>query len=224
MNFKLKPSDLSFLYSGCKRCFYLSVRYNITQPSIPLPGIFTKIAGLLKSHFDQKRTAEIKTSLPPGRFTFGEKYVRSQVIELANQENTCFISGRFDIVAEFDDKTYGVIDFKTGSPKDENNNLYARQLQAYAYALENPAPGALGLSPVLKLGLLYFPVKRTRQEEIEKLLYEADIQWFEVKRDDKEFLKFLNEAVKILSSPTMPEPASDCQWCNYIKDVTTLEK
>ncbi len=45
MNYKLSPSDLTFAYEGCKRCFYQRVVNNIAQPSIPLPSIFSKIAG-----------------------------------------------------------------------------------------------------------------------------------------------------------------------------------
>ena len=47
MNYKLSPSDLTFTYEGCKRCFYLKVVKNVTPPSIPLPSIFSKMASLL---------------------------------------------------------------------------------------------------------------------------------------------------------------------------------
>ena len=46
LNYKLSPSDFSFLYEGCKRCYHLKVVHNISQPSIPLPSIFSKIASL----------------------------------------------------------------------------------------------------------------------------------------------------------------------------------
>jgi len=56
---------------------------------------------------------------------------------------------------------YGVIDFKASNPSTDSARMYSRQLHAYAYALEHPAPGKLSLSPVTKLGLLYFyPDKR----------------------------------------------------------------
>ena len=156
MNYRLSPSDLTFGYQGCKRCFYLKVVNGIAQPSIPLPSIFTQIAGLLKDHYDGKHTTSLHAALPPGMVILGEKYVKSSVIQLPNHQASCYISGRFDIVLSFDDGTYGVIDFKTGNPSRESANLYRRQLQAYAYALEHPAPRALALSPITKLGLLYF--------------------------------------------------------------------
>ncbi|MFC1939917.1 hypothetical protein ACFLXO_04450 [Chloroflexota bacterium] len=78
MNYKLSPSDLTFQYKGCKRCFYQKVVNNIAQPSMPLPSIFSKIAGLLKNHYDGKHTSELHVDLPPGIVSHGEKWVRSQ--------------------------------------------------------------------------------------------------------------------------------------------------
>ncbi|UCG55430.1 MAG: hypothetical protein JSV32_04315, partial [Dehalococcoidia bacterium] len=59
MNYKLSPSDLTFGYQGCKRCFYLKVVNGISQPSIPLPSIFSQIANLLKDHYDGKHTKSL---------------------------------------------------------------------------------------------------------------------------------------------------------------------
>ena len=108
-------------------------------------------------------------------------------------KSRCFISGRFDIVTSFEDGSYGVIDFKTGNPNKDHDVLYGRQLRAYSYALENSADGALGLTPISKLGLLYFPPVRTKQDKVEQLLYESDIHWVEVEKDDGQFLNFLDE-------------------------------
>lgn len=222
MVYKLSPSDFSFLYEGCKRCFYLKVHHRITQPTMPLPGIFTIIASLLKTHYTGKNTKELHPNFPAGIVNYGERFVRSIPIQIDGHTSTCFINGRFDIVVEFEDKTFGVIDFKTGNPKDTHSNLYGRQLHAYAFALENPAPGALKLSPVAWLGLLYFPPKRTLQNgDVKKLLYEAEIQWVKTERDDNSFLNFIDEVLTLLENPTPPEPSQNCNWCNYIKTIQT---
>jgi hypothetical protein len=36
MNYKLSPSNLTFLYENCKHCFVLRVKHGIPRPSIPL--------------------------------------------------------------------------------------------------------------------------------------------------------------------------------------------
>lgn len=219
MNYKLSPSDLTFSYEGCKRCFYLKVVHSITQPSTPLPSIFSKIAGLLKNHYDGKHTSELHGDLPPGIVSHGEKWVRSNTITLPNHESTCYISGRFDIVVSFDDGTYGVIDFKTSDPSKESAWMYSRQLHAYAYALEHPAPGKLALSPVSKLGLLYFYPGSINQQTIDRLNYEAEIVWVEVDKNEQSFLNFLDEVLGILELPEPPESSPKCQWCDYLSNL-----
>ena len=223
MNYKLSPSDLTFGYHGCKRCFYLQVVNGISQPSIPLPAIFTQIAGLLKNHYDGKHTSSLHVALPPGAVILGEKRVKSSVIELPTHKDTCFISGRFDIVVSFDDGTYGVIDFKTGKPSEKSANLYKRQLQAYAYALEHPADNALALYPISKLGLLYFYPSEVHQGSIKHLSYKADITWIEVEKDEDGFLQFLNQVLNILTLPEAPQHSPSCQWCGYATKLTRID-
>jgi len=217
--FKLSPSSFSFLYEGCKRCFYLDVVHGMRQPSIPLPGIFSTIASLLKTHYNGRRTKELYPVLPEGVVTHGEKYVKSKIIKFPNHKNECFISGRFDIVTSFEDGSYGVIDFKTGNHQSDHDILYERQLRAYSFALENPAEGAFGLTPISKLGLLYFPPVRTKQDSVDRLLYESEIQWVEIEKDDEKFLNFLDEVMGILDSDKLPEPSPDCKWCNYFNKL-----
>ncbi len=221
MNYKLSPSDLTFLYDGCKRCFYQKVVNNIAQPSIPLPSIFSKIASLLKNHYYSKHTSELHVALPPGTVSHSEKNVRSQIIQLPHHEATCYISGRFDIVVSFDDGTYGVIDFKTSNPSSASVYLYIPQLQAYAYALEHPAPHALALAPVTKLGLLYFYPSSISQESIEQLSYEAEITWIEIRKDEESFLEFIDGVLDVLDLPEPPEHSPSCQWCGYISKLNS---
>lgn len=222
MNYRLSPSDLTFLYEGCKRCFYLKINHNITQPSIPLPSIFSKIAGLLKEHYINKHTSELHAALPPGIVKYGEEYVRSKIIQLPSHSATCFISGRFDIVVNFEDGTHGIIDFKTGNPNGEYVNLYSRQLHAYAYALEHADTRALNLSPVTKMGLLYFYPSTINQPSIEWLSYEAEITWIEIEKDESGFLKFIGEVLSLLESPKAPEPSPTCRWCSYFSKLNDI--
>jgi hypothetical protein len=216
MNFKLSPSDTSFLFDGCQRCFYLKVRHGIVQPSIPLPSIFSKIASLLKQYYDQKRTEQLHPALPPGTIILGEKWVQSKVISLPNHIDTCYIKGRFDVVVSFDDGTYGVIDYKTANPDSELFHLYGRQLQSYAYALENPAPGALALSPVTKLGLLYFHPTQVSQDRTDWLSFNSEIRLIEIEKNDEQFLAFIDEVLNLLKSSEPPAYNPGCNWCNYL--------
>jgi len=221
MNYKLSPSDLTFSYEGCKRCFYQKVVNKIAQPSIPLPSIFSQIASLLKNYYDGKPTTDLHATLPSGIVSLGEKYVKSQAIQLPNHKDTCYISGRFDIVVSFDNGSYGVIDFKTSNPNKDSARMYSRQLHAYAYALEHPASGKLALSPVTKLGLLYFYPDNINKQSIERLNYSAEIVWVEVEKDEEGFLSLIDKVLDVLELPEAPEHSPNCQWCNYINRLNS---
>jgi len=138
---------------------------------------------------------------------------------LPNHISTCYINGRFDIVVSFDDGSYGVIDFKTSDPSKESAWMYSRQLHAYAYALEHPASGKLALSPVTKLGLLYFYPNNIDQQSIDRLNYEAEIVWIEVEKNEQRFLKFIDKVLDVLELPEAPEHSPNCQWGSYINQL-----
>jgi len=222
MNFKLSPSDLTFLYEGCQRCFWLKIRMGIVQPSIPLPGIFSKLAGLQKTFYTGKQTDKVHPALPPGIVKYGEKWVQSQPISFDGHDNTVYIKGRFDIIVEFDDESYGVIDFKTGNPDEQKADLYSRQLHAYAYCLEHPAERAMSLSPITKLGLLYFYPTATSQTSIEKLSYDSEIHWIEIGRNNDKFMQFLERVLILLEADTPPDPSPGCNWCGYGEKMKQL--
>ncbi|MFH1772238.1 MAG: PD-(D/E)XK nuclease family protein [Candidatus Omnitrophota bacterium] len=213
MVYKLSPSDLTYLFEGCKYCFCLKVKFNIRQPSIPMPGIFSAIASKQKSFYAGKLCREFCDILPAGIVEYGEQWVQSAQIKFSDTQSTCYIFGRFDLVVKFDDGTFGVIDCKTARPSETKSAMYARQLQCYSYALENPAPGAFSLSPVKRLGLLYFTPNQLKQIKIDEQALYGDLTWHEVERNDESFLKFLKGAINILDSESI-EPR-DCNHCEY---------
>lgn len=221
MNFKLSPSDLTYLYEGCKFCFWLKVRHGISQPSMPMPGIFSAIAGRQKEFYADLRTEKFCPALPPGKVILGEKWVQSKVLTGTNGSSS-FIKGKFDAVLQFDDGSYGVIDFKTASPSDEKAEMYGRQLHAYAYALENPNDGALHLTPVKKLGLIFFEPNAFEQQDLERQIFSGKVVWIEVERNDGRFMQFLHEVMLLLGKKDPPDSLPDCNWCQYRSRMKSL--
>ncbi len=215
MNYRLTPSELTFLYDGCKHCFVMKVKHGIAQPSIPIPGVFSVIASLQKEYYSNRRLEEICPGFPPGTIKYGEKWVKSNTLQLPGTESTCYISGRFDIVAELDDGTYAILDFKTGSPSNEKSAMYSRQLHSYIVALENPAEDALKLTPISKLGLIYFTPDKCEKLDMSRQRLEGQIDCVDIKRDDNEFLSFLTEVVNLLDGPLPAIEADKCDWCKY---------
>jgi hypothetical protein len=152
-----------------------------------------------------------------------EKYVKSAPISIPGIESQAFIRGRFDAVIEFDDGSFGVVDYKTSDAKDEHAAFYSRQLSAYAYALENPAENALSLSPISRLGLFVVTPDRFERSESNKVVFVNRTTWVEVPRDDTAFLALIGEILTILESSIPPEASKSCELCNYRKTMQKYE-
>jgi hypothetical protein len=214
--YKLSPSDLTFAWDGCKLCFYMKVKHNLGYSGV-FPSMFGKIANMTSDFYLEKSTSEISPSLPPGKIKFREKWVKSAPISIPGMQSQCYIRGRFDAAIAFEDGSYGIIDYKTSDAKEEHAEFYSRQLSAYAYALENPAPGAMGLSPIVRLGLFVVTPERFERKPDNDIVFVNQTTWVEVPRNDAAFISLLGEVITTLEASSPPEPAGDCELCNYRK-------
>jgi hypothetical protein len=215
LTWKLSPSDLTFLWDECPRCFYLKVVHKFNRPATAFPSIFTRIDGLMKRFFEGRSTSEFSHALPPGVVKFGGQSVESQVVYLPGHVDGFHFTGKFDSVVEFADGSYAVIDFKTTSPKPEHVAFYSRQLHAYAYALEHPAPGKLGLSPVTRLGLFSMDLDGLERHTPDRLALLGPVHWQECLLDRVGFMTFIDQVLCLLEQPEPPPPAEKCGFCKY---------
>ena len=214
-SWRLSPSDFAFLWEECKRCFYLKVARRQYRPRTPFPRIFNIIDELMKDFFQCKKSADISPSLPPGTIKYGDRWVQSEPIVIAGHSSTCNIRGRFDTVIEFEDGSYGVVDFKTTKTSGAHIPLYSRQLHAYACALERAAAGELKLTPVTKLGLLCVEPNEMSRGADGRISYIGDVAWIECPRDDAGFEGFLADVLEVLELPEPPAAASTFEFCKY---------
>jgi hypothetical protein len=218
-SWKLSPSDLTFLWDECPRCFYLKVVQGFNRPQTAFPKIFSRIDKLMKGYYENKPTAEVAPELPDGVVMLGEKWVTSQPIQLPGHHAACFIKGKFDSLVSFADRSYGVIDFKTSETRSEHVAFYSRQLHAYAYALENPAPNCLSLSPVSRLGLLCIEPVDMQGAPPDQVAYIGKKTWLEIPLDYTQFLAFLEQILFVLEQPEPPASNPKCVWCNYRQEA-----
>ena len=215
MLWKLSPSDLTFLWDECPRCFYLKVARGFNRPFPPMPKIFNRIDKLMKAFFEGKSTLEISPALPNGVVTMGEQWVTSRPIMLPSHATGCYIKGKFDTLVRFSDSSYGVVDFKTSEAKPEHVAFYSRQLHAYSYALEHAAAGSLSLSPVSRLGLLCVEPVDMDKTSRGQIAYLGDVTWLECPKDYGQFLGFIDAVLGVLEQPSPPACSPDCLWCQY---------
>ena len=215
-SWKLSPSDFTFLYEECQRCFYLKVVEGRSRPWMPFPGVFKKIDSAENKFFAGKSSKELSPTLPDGIVQYGEMWVEPGPVAVPVHRDTCFIRGRFDVVVQFEDGTFGVVDFKTTETKEPHVPLYSRQLHAYALALENPAQGKLHLAPISRLGLFCLDPMDLIGLEPDSYALRMAPTWIEVPRDDTAFREFLGEVLDVLELPNPPPPGADCGLCKYL--------
>jgi len=212
---KLSPSDLTFLWDECPRCFYLKVVHGFNRPAAPFPKIFNRIDKLMKDFFTGRSTGDLSPLLPAGSVKFAEKWVQSQPLAFPGHAGSCFIRGKFDTLVEFEDGTFGVVDFKTSEAKPEHLAFYSRQLHAYAYALEHPSPGGLALSPISRLGLLCVEPISLMQVESDSLAFEGKVTWQECPIDEDSFHDFILLVLTTLEKAEPPQKGKYCSYCDY---------
>ena len=203
---KLSPSDFKYLWEECKCCFWRKVHIGEYRPSI-FPSIFNKMSGMLQRNVLDTSTVDLAKGIPNGRFVREEDFIQSKPFPSGKS----YILGRFDLLTEFDDGTYGVIDLKMVDPHEDALEKFDRQLHAYKYALENPDNGEP--IEVQKLGLLILEPTDIKPHE-GFVYYKARPQWKEIEINMDKFYEFINEVEEVLISPE-PEPKSSCQFCKY---------
>ena len=214
--YKLSPSQLTFAWDECPRCFYLDVVLGIKRPATAFPKVFSRIDSLMKHLFMDKPTSAISPGLPPGRVAMQGKWINSAPIRFDGIEASCYLKGAFDSVLAFEDGTYAVIDFKTSSPSSAHVAFYGRQLSAYAYALEHPGEKGLAVSPISKLGLLYLdPVDIEHGSDHKRIIYGGEVTWQEILKDEAGFLDFIKGVLTLLSQPEPPPAPETCGFCAY---------
>ena len=70
---RLAPSDLTFLWEECQRCFWLKARGVLKRPAGVFPKVFTMLDNQTKDFFYNKRAEEMADGLRPGRVAFGDR-------------------------------------------------------------------------------------------------------------------------------------------------------
>lgn len=134
-----------------------------------------------------------------------------------------------------DDGTFGVIDFKTSSVS-KSANTYARQLHAYAQAIENPSEDSeLVQGKVTNLGLVVYSPSQfhtpLRPDGGFAAALTGDFSYVEIPRNDAAFIAFISEVLDVLGLPEAPKPPpprrgwgggsfSSCPYCQFLHDAT----
>jgi len=214
-NFKLSPSDFGFLWTECKRCFYLKVARGFPRPDTGFPKIFNVIDRQMKERFTGKRTEDMAPGMPAGIVHASDEWVESVPLVRPGRAATAFIRGIFDTVLKLDEGGYAIVDFKTSTVDGRQAAKYSCQLHAYAVALEKSAARKFGLSPVTTLGLLVYEPTGFVTGGAGTARLDGRFEWLEIERDDEYFFGVVDEMLAVLERPEPPDADPDCALCRY---------
>ena len=211
---EISPSDLTFTYGQCKRCFWLKYNKGISTPGfMPLVG---PMSAMQEAQYRGKESRVLDSQLPSGKISrFGET-VESTQISINGEPTKWRIKGKFDLVVEYDNGTVGLIDCKvtTSEMDDGKVNHYLPQLEAYCYALENPLHGMP--YTVAHSALMMWKIDGIWESaEDESSAFGVEQAFLMVPRNPDGFLKFITEVIAVLDGQ-MPDSDSGCKYCAYV--------
>ena len=214
----ISPSDLTFGLSTCKRCLWIKYWFKVIMPGqFPLVGT---MAALQEEHFQGADMPTIDPSLRPGKVSKWGEWVKSKPLIVNGVESRWRILGKYDLVSTNDDGTIGLIDCKVSDSPRDSGQFYSPQLEAYAYALENPAAGKA--HTVASMGLLVWKPTTAIGSTVDEYGFGVIQKYVPVERDQANFLKVIGEFIDVLEGE-LPESGAECQTCNYLTSRNALD-
>ena len=214
----ISPSDLTFGLSTCKRCLWIKYWHKVTMPgAFPLVGTFSS---LQEKTFRGVATQDVDSSLRPGRITKLAEWVKSKPLIVDGEESRWRILGKYDLVAENEDGTVALIDCKVSDSARDSGEFYSPQLEAYAFAMENPAAGKA--LHVATMGLLVWNPNKVIGTDVSSYAFGVTQTYVPVPRDHEKFLTVIGDFINVLEGP-LPQPGPTCTTCNYLVERLALE-
>ena len=215
----ISPSDLTFLWGECKKCMWLKYNKGISRPGfMPLVG---PMSTFQEHSYRNVSTKKIHDALSDGEITQWGQTVESIPLSVDGVESRWRIKGKYDVVAAFKDETYALIDCKvtTSEMADDKVDLYWPQLEAYAFALENPLSG----DPIVvsETGLLMWRVVGSENDLTEIYKFICDKDYLSAGRNPEKFNSFITEVIHMLDGQ-MPESGEKCTMCKFVEKRNAL--
>ena len=216
------------LFINCKRCFFLSYKYNIKLRTLPFT-LNSAVDNLCKNEFDFYRKLEKPHPLfkehnieaIPFKHENMDKWRNNRIgISYENKEKGYYFHGAVDDVWIKPDGELIISDVKSTSKNKFNweetwNNWeypkgYRRQLEMYQWLFKKN-----GFQVAKEAYLLYFNGKKNEEVfnnqlnfDVHLIRLDCSTSWVENK---------IIDTVNLLRSDIFPKPSLNCEHCNYLK-------
>ena len=209
----IRPSDLTFGLSNCRRCLWIFYWFKVQAPMV-MPLVST-LADLQEKQFQGATLKDIDPSLGDGKIVKWGEFINSKKISINGEESRWRFYGKYDILGENSDGSLAIIDCKVSDSERDNGQFYAPQLEAYAYSLENPAVGEG--KKVSTMGLLVWSPKSA-----DLTGFKVEQKYVPVERDSARFQTLLADLINMLEGE-MPDSGEKCETCRFISNREALD-
>ena len=209
----IRPSDLTFGLSNCRRCLWIFYWFKVQAPMV-MPLVST-LADLQEKQFQGATLKDIDPSLGDGKIVKWGEFINSKKISINGEETRWRFYGKYDILGENSDGSLAIIDCKVSDSERDNGQFYAPQLEAYAYSLENPAVGEG--KKVSTMGLLVWSPKSA-----DLTGFKVEQKYVPVERDVARFQTLLADLINMLEGE-MPDSGEKCETCRFISNREALD-
>jgi hypothetical protein len=207
----ISPSDLTFSWDGCHRCLWIYYNHSLRVPAF-MP-LVSDLAAMQEKYFAGKSSADLAPVIPAGKVESLGGWVKSTNIEVNGSKTKFAIRGKYDLLMKFEDGTYGIIDCKFQAKDSDKTDLYGPQLEAYAFALENPESGAP--KTVSLMGLLVWSLIEPAGDVNKGFGLKLKHTWRPITRNPQALQQRLTDFITVVSA-RMPTSKATCEQCRYL--------
>ena len=206
----ISPSHLTYAWGDCHRCLWLQYNHQVGIPAqMPLIG---DLADMQEKYFIGAKTSDMHPDLPEGKVHSHGGWVASENIIVDGVDSGLYIRGKYDLLLEFADGTFGIVDCKLQKNDYDKSNFYAPQLEAYAFSLENPQkdqPKKISLT-----GLYTWSLDRASGNLTTGFGYRVNCAWYPAERNPLALQERLSELIRMIRGDCPPSKDS-CATCGY---------
>lgn len=240
--FWISPSTFAFLWSECRRCWWLKAVGGVGRP-FTMPSVFRKMDVLSKDALGGLRLDAIGI---PGVVVSTGRKLKSVLIDFDGV--LIRIAGEDDIEVQLEDGSIGVYDLKLTTPNEDTAAKYEFQNNAYRFAIENPELkkdrkevsrlGLLCLTPAILTRpdiatvygasgeLLHGPPEGIPEDlqtpQCALMLNAAVIE--QRLYPEGEIRETLRQMAAIVGDPRPPDSAPDCPHCEFTRRQIQLAR
>jgi len=215
----ISPSDLTFSWNDCRRCFWLKYRHGISTSGM-MPGLVTSLSNRQEKWYKGKSSQDFSTSLPSGVVDSTGLKVQSAPIKVDGEETPLSLVGKYDFLLRYDHGTYGIVDTKIVGKNNGKGEFYWPQLAAYDHILVNPASG--DPRQVETLGLVVWAVGEVAYDGVTEPAISFPTVYEPVERDPQRFATFIGDVAKVLLG-AIPSSGPRCGNCAYVSAMKEFD-